>query len=178
MNQEQKKDDLLAAFENPDTDPTPDIAPVMPESVSNPMPINNIVAPEFQTVTNESVVPTMPEAVPNYMPVNDMVAPEFQTAINETAIPVAPVEATPEIPVVQQPVAESVAGVKETPVIENVVEPSIDLAQQQKKNEVDAIQDDPKFLKKNFKFILILCGVILAFILLLPKIMGILGTKF
>ena len=235
INMNEERDDLLAAFENPDMNieavqetpvapametpvapamPEAPVAPVMPEApvmpaatevpametpvapvmpeapVAPAMPEAPVmpVAPEVPAMETP-VAPVMPEApVAPQEPVmpaqnidvvstENLMAPEFQTPEAE---PVAPaMQAAPVMetaPVVDAaPVVENQATEEETaPVVD--ADPSIGV-KQELKNDVN--DEDPNFLKKNIKFILILCAVIAVFIIFLPKVLSLLsGGKY
>src|SRR5574344_1534840 len=166
---EEKKDDLLTAFENPTTDPTPDIAPVMPESSNTVTPV-------------EPVTPVTPVAP--VINTDNMMAPEFQNAQEVTprdVTPVAPVtpvaSVEPQVASVETPVVPT-APATDTPdntamqnVPENVsVEPAVAV-----KQETSMAEEEPVFLKKNLKFLIIIAVLIAAFIILLPTILNLLG---
>lgn len=168
---EENKDDLLSAFENPDTDPTPDIAPVMPSAAPvpevqpNTVSMDNVMPPEFQNA---------PEAVP---------VEEIKKEIN-----VSPIEPIPTVTVEPAPVAPNVTPVSEVkPAVTEDdkkeeekpkdAEPSISVVQEAK-NNIPAEEKDPKFMKKNIRFIAILFIIIIVFIFCLPKILEILGKGY
>ena len=142
----EPKDDLLAAFENPDM-----AVPEMPqeEAVSNTVP-EAPVAP----VQPASVAPTAPVQNVQAAPVNPTPAVEPQVA------PVTPAPA----PAAQAPVAEDNQNT-----MPNVSEePAVAVAQN---TPVDK-KDEDGSLKKSLIFIILICLVIAAFIFFLPKIMS------
>src|SRR5574344_75940 len=194
---EEKKDDLLTAFENPTTDPTPDIAPVMPESSNTVTPVepvtpvtpvapvintDNMMAPEFQNA--QEVTPIDVTPVAPVINTDSMMAPEFQNAQEATPIDVTPVvpvtpvaSVEPQVASVETPVVPT-APATDTPdntamqnVPENVsVEPAVAV-----KQETSMAEEEPVFLKKNLKFLIIIAVLIAAFIILLPTILNLLG---
>lgn len=154
----EPKDDLLAAFENPDM-----AVPEMPqEAVSNTVPEAPVApAPEVPVTPVEPVAPA-PE-----VPVTP-VAPE--TPVQNVA-PQAPVGPAPVQNVAPTPVAQ------ETPVMEdnqnampNVsAEPAVEVNRDVKAEEPKA---EGSSLKKNLAFIIIICALIAVFIFFLPTIMS------
>lgn len=158
----EPKDDLLAAFENPDM-----AVPEMPqeEAVSNTVPEAPVApAPEVPVTPVEPVAPA-PE-----IPVTP-VAPEVPV---QNVVPQAPVGPAPVQNVAPTPV-EPVA--QETPVMEenqnampNVsVEPAVEVNRDVKAEEPKA---EGSSLKKNLAFIIIICALIAVFIFFLPTIMS------
>lgn len=146
----EPKDDLLAAFENPDM-----AVPEMPqEAVSNTVPEAPVApAPE---------VPVAP------------VAPEVPV---QNVVPQAPVGPAPVQNVAPTPVAPVEPVAQETPVMEenqNVMpnvsaEPAVEVNRDVKAEEPKA---EGSSLKKNLAFIIIICALIAVFIFFLPTIMS------
>src|SRR5574344_30264 len=177
---EYKKDDLLSAFENPETDPTPDIKPVMPDTnVQN----NNAVPGQVDT---SSMLPPELANAPEAIPVQPTpVVPT--TPVVPAAAPVTPEATTSVAPAVANATDTSNATTdvskdadgNEQSIKPNAVAPEADPAISVTKNIKDEPeQDDPNFLKKNIKFILIIFAIIIAFILLLPTVLNLLGAGY
>ncbi|MBR1377084.1 MAG: hypothetical protein IJ565_04670 [Bacilli bacterium] len=140
----EPKDDLLAAFENPDM-ATPE--PTAPAPAPAPQPA---VAPA--PASQPTVAPT-PEVAPTPAP---------------QAAPVAPAAPAAE----SAPVAQADSGMQNVP--ENLsVEPAVSVKQEAENAPVE--DEDPNFLKKNIRFILIICILIAAFIFFLPRILSLIS---
>ena len=168
----EPKDDLLAAFENPESVSSEEAATVQGTPIPEAAPVAEApVAPVIPEVAPiETPVAPAPEASPV---VENIMPAEFANAPAATPIPEA-------APVVEAPapasevVAPEVAPVVETPVEDNQnvpaqvsEEPAITV-----KNTVTPEQEDPNFLKKNIKFIILFCVIIAVFIIFLPKILS------
>ncbi len=139
----EPKDDLLAAFENPDmavpeapVAPAPEV-PVTPVAPTPQAPVQNVV-PQ---------APVGPAPVQNVAPT-----------------PVAPVQnVTPQTPV-EQPMDGN------QNVMPNVsAEPAVEVNRDVKAEEPKA---EGSSLKKNLAFIIIICALIAVFIFFLPTIMS------
>lgn len=185
----EPKDDLLAAFENPESVPTETpvapVEPVAPQVPETPVIPDVPYTPENTTVIETPVAPEA-QVSENIMP------PEFANAPEATPIPEAPAPVAPapavETPVVETPVAPApaveapVAPVAEAPVAEAPVTPVEDNQNVPEhvseepaitvKDTISPEQDDPNFLKKNLKFIILFCIIIAVFIIFLPQILS------
>lgn len=118
---------------------------------------------------------TQPESVE--APVNNTNTIDSTVSSNPTEqVESAPVENAPveSAPVAQETanVTPDISQVEQAPIVEQPKEENQDSEATKKED------DDPKFLKKNMIFIGILFGLIVLFIIFLPKIMGIFGAKF
>ena len=151
----EPKDDLLAAFENPDM-----AVPEMPqEAVSNTVPEAPVVpAPE---------VPVTPVAPTPQAPVQNVVpqAPVGPASVQNVApTPVEPVQNIAP----QAPVEQPMGGNQN--VMPNVsAEPAVEVNRDVKAEEPKA---EGSSLKKNLAFIIIICALIAVFIFFLPTIMS------
>ncbi len=151
----EPKDDLLAAFENPDM-----AVPEMPqEAVSNTVPAAPVApAPE---------VPVTPVAPTPQAPVQNVVpqAPVGPAPVQNVApTPVEPVQNIAP----QTPVEQPMGGNQN--VMPNVsAEPAVEVNRDVKAEEPKA---EGSSLKKNLAFIIIICALIAAFIFFLPTIMS------
>ena len=146
----EPKDDLLAAFENPDM-----AVSEMPEAVPNTVPQAPVAPVAPEPVANPNVAPVAPQGVPTQAPVAPTPAPA------PAPEPVAPVAPAPAAPVEEN--QNTMPNVSE--------EPAVAVAQTVK-------DDEPKeegSVKKNLAFIIVICVVIAVFILFLPKIMSLLN---
>ena len=189
----EPKDDLLAAFENPESVPSAEVTAVQGAPVPEAAPVTEVpVAPVIPEVAPiETPVAPAPEASPV---VENIMPAEFANAPAATPIPEASpvVEApastsevvAPEVaPVVETPVTQVVeTAVAETPAVETPVEDNQNVPAQVSeepaitvKNTVTPEQEDPNFLKKNIKFIILFCVIIAVFIIFLPKILSLLS---
>ena len=154
----EPKDDLLAAFENPDMAPT-DVnvaqnieTPVAPEVPVAPAPV--APAPEVTAMPQQAPAPEAP------------VAPAPAPEVPVTPAPVAPApEVAPEAPVA--PVEDNqntMPNVSEEPAVAV-----------NKEVEAEQNKSEDGSLKKNIAFIILICVVIALFIFFLPKIMSLLN---
>ena len=204
----EPKDDLLAAFENPESVSSEEAAaiqgtPVAPAAEAPVAPaVEASTIPEapytpVNTVSETPVAETPVAPAPEAAPVVDNIMPaEFQNAPEATPIPEAPQApvipeapvptnevVAPDVPAPVMPEAPAPAQPTETPVAETPApeanqntpehvseEPAVTV-----KNTVSSEQDDPNFLKKNIKFIIIFCLIIAVFIIFLPKILSLLS---
>ena len=213
----EPKDDLLAAFENPESVSTEDVAAIQGTPVpESPAPVIPDVpyTPENTAAPEVPVAPAVPEApvapapapeapvVPAQEVATENIMPaEFQNAPEATPIPEVPqAPVIPEAPAsTQEVVAPNIpapvaapapaetpavapapeAPASETPAAEegnqNVPEQVSEEPAVTVKNMVTPEQDDPNFLKKNLKFILIFAAVIALFIIFLPKILSLIS---
>ena len=180
----EPKDDLLAAFENPESAPVTETPVQQPVALVTDVPAAPVaeapVIPDVpytpeNTVAQEIVSPVAPVSADNIMPA------EFQNAPEATPIPAAPVAPAPApvaetqaAPVAPEPVAPiPAAPVAEAPVAENNAtdnqnvpdhvseEPAITV-----KNTITPENEDSNSLKKNIVFIVIF-AIIIVF---LPQI--------
>lgn len=151
----EPKDDLLAAFENPDMavsempqqEAVPNTVPVAPAAPVQPTP----VAP----VQNVASVQNVQAAPVNPAPVGPQVAPVAPAPVAET--PVAPV------PPAVEDNQNTMPNVSE--------EPAVAVTQSVREEE----PKEESSVKKNLAFIIAICVIIAVFILFLPKIMGLLN---
>lgn len=180
MNQEPKQDDLLAAFENPEMDPTPEIAPVMPETSQVPPAVNSIPNVE-SNVSGMPDTSSVKHQVDEKINMDNILPPELQnTKENVSVQQDVPVNNNIEVqPVEPQSVVENTQSEFVNQEVKSIepqqeVDPSISVAQ----SSVPEKKEEPDSLKKNLKFIAILFAVIVAFILLLPTIMNLLGSGY
>lgn len=180
MNQEPKQDDLLAAFENPEMDPTPEITPVMPETSQVPPVVNSIPNVE----PNVSVMPdtsSVTHQVDEKINMDNILPPELQNTKENVSVQ-QDVSANNNIiqqHVESQPITENTQSQVNNQEVKSIesqqeVDPSISVVQ----TSVPEKKEEPDSLKKNLKFIAILFAVIVAFILLLPTIMNLLGSGY
>ena len=192
----EPKDDLLAAFENPESVSSEEVAatvaPVAEQPVA-PAPAAAPVAPVAETpvapapaveVATENIMPAEFQNAPEATPIPEAPAPVVEvpvapaTPVVETPVaPAAPEAAAPavEAPVAQQPAVEAPAApVTETKATEegnqNVPATVSEEPAITVKNTVTSEQEDPDFLKKNLIFIIIFAVVIILFIVFLPQI--------
>ena len=209
----EQKDELLAAFENPEMDTATEV--IQPEVASTPVAPTAPVAPEVPvtpvtpqatpvtpspapSVTQAPITPAAPveqaPVTPAQTPQQNVevvssesvIAPELQNApeptpiVNTEPAPVTPestssvnptqtIPAAPEVAPVAPETAETQTDGMQNEMPNVSEEPSVSVKQEIKN---DQTQDDPNFLKKNFRFILILCLVIGLFIIFLPKILS------
>ena len=171
MNQE--KDALLEAFENPDmvTEPVQP-APSAPVAPTTPVAPQSAPSAPVAPATPVAPQPAPSAPVAPATPVAPQPAPSAPVA---PATPVAPQPAPSALEVTNNTVTEEVSK-EELPSAEGNAVPTETVATTETKEEV---KDEPNFLKKNFKFILILCLVIGVFIFFLPKILSLLsGGKY
>ena len=162
MNQDNNtevKDDLLAAFENPDM-----VAPVqeVPQQAVEATPVQE-VAP----------TPEVPQQAVEATPVQEVVpTPEMpQQAV--AAAPVQEVAPTPEVP---QQAVEAAPTPEVAPATQPVVEEKINPTQDNPNKKSVDNTDDPHFVKKNVIFIGIIFALIILFIIFLPQIMKLFGS--
>ena len=151
----EPKDDLLAAFENPDM-----AVPEMPQEQAVPNTVPQApVAPTPEPVVNPTVAPVAPQGVPTPMAPTPAPAQE----------PVAPVAPTPVAPAPAAPVEDN------QNVMPNVSEePAVAVTQTVRNEE----PKEESSVKKNLAFIIVICVIIAVFIIFLPKIMELLGGSF
>ncbi len=145
----EPKDDLLAAFENPDM-----AVPEMPqEAVSNTVPEAPVLPTPEVPVTPVAPAPQAP--VQNVVPQAPVGPAPVQNVAPTPVEPVAPVE----------PVMEDNQNAMPNVSVEPAVEVNRDVKAEEPKAEGSS-------LKKNLAFIIIICALIAAFIFFLPTIMS------
>ena len=156
----EPKDDLLAAFENPESAPvteTPVQQPVAPVADVPAAPVAEApVIPDVpytpeNTVAQEIVSPVASVSADNIMPA------EFQNAPEATPIPAAPVT--------EAPAPENNATDNQNVPDHVSEEPAITV-----KNTITPENEDSNSLKKNIVFIVIFAIIIVLFIVFLPQI--------
>ena len=148
----EPKDDLLAAFENPDM--------AVPEAVQNTVPQEPVAPVAPQPVVNPNVAPVAPQGVPTQAPVAPAPAPA------PAPEPVAPVAPTPVAPAPVEENQNTMPNVSE--------EPAVAVTQNVRNEE----PREESSVKKNLAFIIVICVIIAVFIIFLPKIMELLGGSF
>ncbi len=145
----EPKDDLLAAFENPDM-----AVPEMPqEAVSNTVPEAPVLPTPEVPVTPVAPAPQAP--VQNVVPQAPVGPAPVQNVAPTPVEPVAPVE----------PVMEDNQNAMPNVSVEPAVEVNRDVKAEEPKAEGSS-------LKKNLAFIIIICALIAVFIFFLPTIMS------